>query len=193
MNVKRTIEVQDAGSILVGDVISFDLTDGEAVEAMAVKTEDDGTIFCLVDCLKDEHRMNSRDTNKGGYEATELRAKLNGEILARFPSEIAEKMIPFENGDLLRLPTEKEIFGENYYGLDEPEEVTQWKPMKLRRNRIAFRGKNGAWEWYWLQNPWLRDVASSTYFAFVTDAGYANATSASASFGVRPAFKIRNL
>lgn len=25
-------------------------------------------------------------------------------------------MAPFNNGDLLRLPTEKEIFGKNYYG-----------------------------------------------------------------------------
>ena len=193
MNVLRTIEVQDAGSFCVGDVIGFELTDGEKVEAMAVKKEDDGMIFCLVDCLQKEYRMNSRNTNKGGYEATELRAKLNGEILARFPSEIAEKMIPFKNGDLLRLPTEKEIFGQNSYGLDEPEEVTQWKPMELRRNRIAFQGSNGAWEWYWLQNPWLRDVASSTTFALVVSDGYAYAYYASNALGVRPAFKIRDL
>ena len=187
------IEVQDACSILVGDIISFELTDGEAVEAMAVKKDDQNTIFCLVDCLRDEYKMNSRNTNKGGYEASELRAKLNVEILARFPTEITEMMVPFANGDLLRLPTEKEIFGVNSYGLDEPEDVTQWKPMKLRRNRIAFQGLNGSWEWYWLQNPALRDVASSTHFALVTGNGHAAANSASDSIGVRPAFQIRNL
>lgn len=193
MNVKRTIEVQDAGSILVGDIISFELTDGEAVEAMAVKKDDQNTIFCLVDCLRDEYKMNSRNTNKGGYEASELRAKLNGEILARFPAEITEIMVPFANGDLLRLPTEKEIFGENSYGLDEPDDVTQWKPMQLRRNRIAFQGKNGGWEWYWLKNPWLRDVASAAHFCRVDSDGYCDYGSASYSLGVRPAFQIRNL
>lgn len=193
MNVNRTIEVQSAGGFLVGDVIGFELTDGEKVEAMAVKKNDETTIFCFVDCLKKEYPMNQRSTNKGGYEASKMRAVLNGEILARFPSEITEKLVPFENGDLLRLPTEKEIFGQNYYGLDEPEDVEQWKPMKLRRNRIAFQGLNGSWEWYWLQNPALRDVAASTYFAHVNYYGYADAHSASSSFGVRPAFQIRDL
>lgn len=192
MNVERKIEVQDAGGFCVGDIISFELTDGEKVEAMAVKTEDDGMIFCMVDCLRKEYQMNKTYTNKGGYAASSLRAKLNGEILARFPSEIAEKMVPFANGDLLRLPTEKEIFGENKYGEEEPEEVVQWKPMKLRRNRIAFQGSNGDWMWYWLQNR-LRDVASATHFCNVTNYGNCNFNGASTSLGVRPAFKIRNL
>lgn len=192
MNVLRTIEVQNAGQLCVGDIIGFEMTDGEKVEAMAVKQEDDGTIFCLVDCLRKEYQMNKTLTNRGGYAASALRAKLNGEILARFPTEIAEKMVPFANGDLLRLPTEKEIFGENKYGEEEPEEVVQWKPMKLRRNRIAFQGSNGDWEWYWLQNR-LRGVASATTFCDVYANGSCACTSASTSYGVRPAFKIRNL
>ena len=176
----------------VGDTISFDLTDGEHMEAIAVKEETDGMIFCAVDCLETEYQMNKKPTNKGGYEASELRKALNGEILERFPAEIRESMVPFENGDLLRLPTEKEIFGKNKYGEDEPDTVTQWEPMKLRRNRIAFQGYNGEWEWYWLQNR-LRDVASATYFAHVTSSGVAYYDDASNSLGVRPTFKIKNL
>ena len=150
-------------------------------------------IFCLVDCLKDEYPMNDRSTNKGGYEASKLRSTLRDVILPRFPAEITEKMVPFENGDLLRLPTEKEIFGRNCFGLDEPEEVTQWEPMKLRRNRIAFHGHNGDWEWYWLQNPALRDVVSAAGFATVRSYGSAAYSYASSSWvGVRPAFQIPN-
>lgn len=62
--------------------------------------------------------------------------------------------------------------------------------MKQRRNRIAFQGKNGGWEWYWLQNK-CRD--SAAYFARVDARGDAAYSGASASLGVRPAFKIRVL
>jgi hypothetical protein len=37
---------------------------------------------------------------------------------------------------------------------------------------------------------WLRDVVSSSYFAYVNYLGYANYTDASSSYGVRPAFAI---
>ena len=185
MKLFRTIEAVADGNYTVGDVISFTLTDGEEVEALAVKQEADGMIFVLVDCLQKEYRMNQRDTNKGGYDACLLRKKLNGEILERFPAEIREKLVAFPNGDLLRLPTEREIFGENVWGEAEPDTVEQWEPMKLRKNRIAFQGKNGAWEWYWLQNP-----AYAALFALVAYAGLASYSDASNSLGVRPAFKI---
>lgn len=187
MKLFRTMETAADNGYMVGDVIAFTLTDGEEVEALAVKQEQDGMIFCLVDCLNQESPMNEEDSNRGGYAATDLRVKLNGEILDRFPAEIREKMIAFASGDYLRLPTEKEIFGCNDYGKAEPDDVEQWEPMKQRKNRIAFQGKNGAWEWYWLQNPHKRYAAR---FAGVGTDGRANYYDASAAAGVRPAFKI---
>lgn len=193
MTVQRTIQTETE-HFEIGDIIGVTLTDGEPIEAMAVKQTGENMIFCFVDCLQKEYRMNSHNTNKGGYEASELREKLGTEILLRLPEELRMKMLPFENGDLLRLPTEKEIFGENRFGLDEPETVAQWEPMKLRRNRIAFQGSNGPWEWYWLANPALRDPASAAYFAFVSHDGSCTYSSASnATIGVRPAFQIKNL
>ena len=192
MKYIRPIEFteQDDG-FRIGDTISFAMTDGEIMDAMAVKYEPDGMIFCAVDCLATEYAMNAKNTNKGGYEASDLRKKLNGEIIARFPAELRERMMPFENGDLLSIPTEKEIFGVNEYGEEEPEAVKQWEPMKLRRNRIAFQGHNGAWEWYWLQNR-FRDPASASHFANVGTGGSCTYDGASDAWvGVRPAFKIR--
>lgn len=136
MKVKRTEEV-DVQQFRVGDIIHFELSDGEKVEMLAVKEEDEGMIFCSSDCLEKECRMNRKNTNAGGWDASYLRKKLNGEILDRFPQEIREQMLPFENGGLLRLPTEKEIFGKNPYGDEESEDVTQWEPMKRRKNRMA--------------------------------------------------------
>ena len=174
----------------VEDVIAFKLTDGEKIQAMAVQQENDGMLFCLVDCLADEHSMNDTNTNEGGYEGSDLRKKLNTEIIARFPADIKAMIVPFGNGDYLRLPTEKEIFGEHCYGGYESPYVQQWKPMKQRRNRIAFQGKNGGWEWYWLQNK-CRDSAAT--FAYVNTGGDAGYGAASYSRGVRLVFKLKHV
>ena len=191
MKLFRTVETADSG-YKVGDVIAFTLTDGEEVEALAVKQEPDGMVFVLADCLRKNHQMNQRNTNKGGYEKCALRTKLNGEILDRFPTELRKKMVAFANGDLLRLPTEREIFGENSYGEGEADTVEQWEPMKLRKNRTAFQGKNGDWERYWLQNEVGDSDAyfANACFADVYNNGDADYGSASHAYGVRPAFKI---
>ena len=188
MKVMRTYETETS-TYEVGDVIAFELEGGEKVEAMAMRQEADGMLFLFVDCLKDEECMNEEDSNRGGFDASDLRMKLNHEIIERFPAEIREQMVAFTNGDMLRLPTEKEIFGVNEYGEDE-DDVEQFAPMKLRRNRIAFQGLNGNWEWYWLANKHKR---SASHFADVANNGDAYYTNASNADGVRPAFKIKNL
>lgn len=189
MRASRNV-VMEVGRFEVGDIISFTLKNGEQVKAMAVKQDGDYMIFCHVDYLAKEYCMNSKNTNKGGYEASELREKMNGEILELFPEEIRSQMVAFDNGDLLRIPTEKELFGVNEYGEEEPTEVEQWEPMKLRRNRIGFQGDNGVWEWGWLQNS---AVASSADFAFCYDDGFAYYDDASNLYGVRPTFRFVNL
>ena len=188
MKLFRTIEAVADGNYNVGDVIAFTLNDGEEVEALAVKQEQDGMIFCLVDCLRKEYSMNTTSSNCGGYKSCALRKALNTEILDRFPAEIREKMVAFESGDLLRLPTEREIFGGNIYGVEEDDSVEQWEPMKKCKNRIAFQGKGtDSWEWYWLQNKYHY---SATSFAGVGGTGGASYDGAYLAYGVRPAFKI---
>ena len=194
MEVNRTIKT-DVESFEMGDAISFKLKDGEKVQAKAVKKTDEGMLFITADCLKDEYQMfeyslGSMDAN---YFNSDLRQALNGEILDRFPDEIRSRMVGMriDNSlefDLVRIPTEREIFGENPYSKDESDTVVQFKGMKNRRNRIAFQGsKTGAWEWYWLQNR-VEDTASN--FARVDSAGNADCGGASVSFGVRPVFLL---
>ena len=181
MKVYRNVEIKTE-EIQVGDVIRFSLKNGENAEAMAVEKQADGMVFCFVDCLEKEYPMN---TSEGGYEKSFLRKVLNSEIVDLFPDDLREKMIPFANGDLLKIPSEKEMFGENVYS-DEPEDCEQWEPMKDRRNRIAFQGsRTGVMEW-----TWLRDVVNASGFASVYSTGSSVYSSASASNGVRPTFKI---
>lgn len=194
MEVTRKMTV-DTELFELGDIISFTLTDGEKVQAKAVRETPNGMLFITVDCLKDEYKMfeNPESAEVVDYEHSDLRRKLNGEILEKFPEEIRERMVGMRIGntnrfDMLRIPTEREIFGENPYGKDEPSGVRQFKGMKNRRNRIAFQGsKTGTWEWYWLQNK-VEDSAS--LFALVLSAGRAYCYYASYSRGVRPVFLL---
>lgn len=188
MKVKRTINIE-TDTFKIGDIIKIKLADGTKVKAMAMQQEENGMIFCLVDCLPGEYQMNSTCTNEGGYEESDLRKKLNGEILNLFPVELKAMMVPFDNGDLLRLPTEKEISGENHYGKHEGSYVKQWRPMKKCRNRIALDGtKDENIQWYWLTNKVRESVA---FFAFISGCVCYDKI-ASASIGVRPVFKLKN-
>lgn len=194
MKVYRTSEVLAGGRYEVGDIVSYTMEDGEEVEAIAVKEEFDKhgnlcMVFILLDCLKEECRMNRDDTNDGGYEESYLREQLRTEYLERFPASLRLNMVPFENGDLLRIPTEREVFGENRYGEEEPDTVEQFEAMKKRRNRMALDGSNGGTQAYWLQN---KRVGSATPFCSVNTYGNAPGTNASHSFGVRPLYRIRN-
>lgn len=194
MKVYRTSEVLAGGKYEVGDIVSYTMEDGEEVEALAAKEEFDKhgnlcMVFMLLDCLKEECRMNRDDTNDGGYEESHLRDQLATKYLEKFPAALRLNMVPFENGDLLRIPTEREIFGRNIYGEEEPNTVEQFEPMKKRRNRMAFDGLNGETQAYWLQN---KRVGSATYFCLVYYGGVANYYSAFCSGGVRPLYRIRN-
>lgn len=194
MKVYRTSEVLAGGRYEVGDIVSYTMEDGEEVESLAVKEEFDKhgnlcMVFMLLDCLKEECRMNRDDTNDGGYEESYLREQLRTEYLERFPSSLRLNMVPFKNGDLLRIPTEREIFGENRYGEEEPDTVEQFEAMKKRRNRMALDGSNGETQAYWLQN---KRVGSAAAFCLVSNYGNAVYGYASYSYGVRPLYRIRN-
>lgn len=187
MWVKRMSEYP-AEIIRIGDIIEFTLNDGEEVQALAVDSDGVGTLFCMVDCISEGMKMNDQYTNEGGYSSSLLRKRLNSTVLKRFPDSIRQRMTPFANGDYLRLPTEREIFGENEYGEPELMEGRQWEVMKLRRNRIAFSGKNEYSTWYWLQN---KRRGSQQYCCAVLLDGSPLYRDADSSGGVRPAFYIQ--
>lgn len=191
IKLSRVIETTADNGYMVGDVIAFSLTDREKVEALAVKQERDSMVFCLLDCLRREYPMNVEDDRCCNYAATDLRMKLNGGILGRFPDGIRKKMIVFENGDYLRLPTGKEIWGCDALSEIETDDTGQWEPMKKYRNRIASQGKGSdCLEWYWLQDS--KDSTCPTAFDCVDNDGFRYWSLASFYYGVRPVFKLKN-
>ena len=93
-------------------------------------------------------------------------------------------MVPFKNGDLLRIPYAEEFFGDvDGY---ESSGKKQWPLMTDRKNRIAIR-EGEAYEWGWLQN---KLEFSSALFAHVSSYGATTYYGASYSGGVRPVFRL---
>lgn len=185
---KRTINTE---LFKLGDEIRFKLTTGEKVRAKAVQECENGMLFITKDCIGKEIPMYENPSKEYlDYLHSDLRKYLNTELLSLFPEKIRSRMLPMmiedSYGDCLRIPTEKEIFGNNPYGAEESY-TKQFYGMNHRRNRIAFEHTNGIdeWQWYWLQN----DVHGAS-FANVYDDGDANYLDASHSAGVRPVFLL---
>lgn len=176
---KQEVSIQTAGEFKVGDQIQL----GKHT-ATCQKVTKKGALFLLDQYLDEPFKMNREDTNEGGYEASDLRKSLQKNSILEIFHPVREMMVPFKNGDLLRIPYAEEFFGDtDFY---EPSGKKQWPLMKDRKNRIAIR-EGEAYEWGWLQN---KLKSSGAYFAHVGNGGRPNYSDASHSFGVRPVFRL---
>lgn len=184
MRIIRKTEI-DTDVFRVGDQINV-----RHYTATCQKVEEDGATFLLDQYLDESMRMNRVDTNDGGYEASDLRKRLNStDILDIFVfSDVGNELVPLDNGDLFRIPYYGEMFGHDdwYKNFAEPDDCEQWELMD-HVNRIAYRGGR-YFERGWLQNKlkW-----SETSFCAVKDDGNSDDWPAVFPRGVRPVFKIR--
>lgn len=89
----------------------------------------------------------------------------------------------------IELMNESMVYGHNawgsHHGYETGADKSQLSLFKHRPDLIVALNDAGSRYWYW-----LRDVVSSSDFAFVNDRGHAGANSAGTSGGVRPAFLI---
>lgn len=176
---KQEVSIQRAKEFKVGDQIKVG-----KYTATCQKITKKGALFLLDQYLDEPFRMNRENTNEGGYEESDLRTELQKNSILEIFDSVRGMMVPFKNGDLLRIPYAEEFFGndDDY----EPSGKKQWPLMKDRKNRIAIR-EGEAYEWGWLQN---KVKSSSAYSAHVN--GYCTASCADASYsrGVRPVFRL---
>ena len=181
MKVMREVAMK-VDSIEIGDHIKVKLP-GETHFATAIRKDDDGVLFYFDDCLKNTQPMNKEGGTEGGYLESDLRKALK-EIEKMLPKKILKDIVPNEDGDYLYLLSMTEVCGcdENF---DDCEGQIPWFKEDWKR-RIATR--ENSYEWYW-----LRDVVSAASFASVYGTGSCFYNYASDAYGVRPAFKIRNL
>ena len=176
---KQEVSIQTAGEFKVGDQIQIG-----KYTATCQKVARKGALFLLDQYLDEPFKMNQENTNEGGYEASDLRKELQKNSVLEIFDSVREMMVPFKNGDLVRIPYAEEFFGDvDSY---EPSGKKQWPLMKDRKNRIAIR-EGEPYEWGWLQN---KLKSSGAFFACVNAFGLPASTGASSSCGVRPVFRL---
>ena len=180
MKVLRKQEIETA-NIQVGDQVIIPLAEIGEFSATAHKVTDEGIMFIFDEYITCRP-MNSKNTNKGGFEKSELKKWMDTVLLMAFPEELRDKIYG------LTLPTVGQIVGhEDEWDNNnlEPDTDEQLPLMTERKNRVAYFKNDSSWGW--LRNATKEEVSSAS-FAFVDGYGYTVCTAASNSRGVRPEF-----
>lgn len=169
-----------------------------------------GFVLEFADIIK-THRMNSTNTNAGGWPATSMRTYVNNDIYNALPSELKNGIIDtyvvsghgkndpanFTSTDKLYLLSTKEVWGKegtsNVVTADTAEAETRqldyYKAQGVTTSNYGgakkqYNSSNRAW--------WLRAATSDTSYRFYTvyTIGDWDANYAKFSDGVAPAFRI---
>ena len=180
MKVLRKQEI-DTANIQVGDQMVIPLAELGEFTATAHKVTDEGVMFIFDDYVT-RRPMNNRNTNKGGFEKSDLKKWMDTVLYMAFPEELRDKIYG------LTLPTVGQIVGhEDEWDNKnlEPDTNEQLPLMKKCKNRIACFEDQLAWGW--LRNA-TKEEFSSALFAYVAYIGYTDYGGASYSGGVRPEF-----
>jgi len=179
MKLERMTKIE-TNDIRIGDQIHVSHYTATCQEITSI-----AAIFLLDQYLDKPMAMNRKNTNKGGYEESDLRETLRSKEILDIFKDIRDYMVPFDNGDLLRLPFAGELFGDKLPEWCEPDGHEQWPIMQNRRNRLALRCED--YEWGWINN---KTKSSSTHFCAVSGNGTFTHWGASNVLGVRPVFQI---
>ena len=145
----------------------------------------------IIQNAANKNRMNSSNTNSGGWTSCAMRSTHLPAILALMPTEVqngirevnkltsagSQSATINTTADKLFLLSEIEIFGSVSYS--KSGEGTQYDYYKAGNSKVKkFNGSAGGW---WERSPY---GSNSTYFCDVISNGFANYSDASSAFGV---------
>ena len=147
--------------------------------------------FQLHDCYADVKRMNSSNTNSGGWTSCAMRQTHLPAILSQMPTEVqngirevnkltsagSQSATINTTADKLFLLSEIEIFGSVSYS--KSGEGTQYDYYKAGNSKVKNRNGGAA---YWNERSPLKD--GSTQFCMVSNTGTADYGGASSAAGV---------
>ena len=186
MKITRKVSLEgDYADLHEGDQIEINVN-GVPCMFTCYRIVDEKKLMVCDEVIEDNIRMNRKDTNEGGFDASDLKKWLNTDFKEMLDDDVKHHIC----GDI-RILSYGEVFGSE----DRPSWIKddgseQLPLMKKRRNRIASWTDEDGKEQY--ADWWLRDPVSAAYFAVVSTGGNATCTGASAAWvGVRPAFEIR--
>ena len=192
----------------VGDTKKFRLADGSYLTARIIGFNhdyaEDGSLthitFETVETLDGDIPMNEKSTNEGGWDASYLRAKLNGNFFEKqLPTDLKavikpvvkitaksgknEMLVP--SVDKLFVLSEQEVFGRKIYSCGGEGKWYEW--YKRENAPYGKCKQNGERDWRWERSPFSGNAIT---FCYVNINGNAAFTSASTSFGVSFGFCI---
>lgn len=182
MELIRKVKV-DTNEIHVGDQLPICLKDFGNFTASAHKITDEGAIF-LFDNIIATNSMNKLDTNKAGFDNSDMKKWLEDVVLPAFPENIQKNVVG------VTLPTYGQIFGhDNFYDeIVEPDNDEQFELMENLKNRIC--DFDNLPSLYWLKNE-MRSFVSPIYFAAVSSIGFPDRYDGLNSTGVRLEFILK--
>ena len=128
--------------------------------------------------------MNESNTNVGGYEESDLKKWIEGELFSKFPVELKARLVELTIPTVGQVVSWDDEWDKEHFEADGDEQLPL---MKLRKNRVAYL--NNECKWGWLRNATKKEC-SSAYFADVDYYGDADCDGASGSSGVRPEFRL---
>lgn len=165
----------------VGDKIIIPLGELGTFTATAQKVTDSGVLLIFDDCVA-SRSMNEKDTNIGGYDASDLKKWIDTDLYAMFPEAIKQRM----SG--LSLPNAGELWGwydawNVHYIVGDDED--QLILMKQRRNRVSYYDNDCTS--FWLRNA-IKHQFSFASFSVINNSGNVDFYNAAAKIGVRPEF-----
>ena len=204
-DVHRKISIGDQVTIGVNnvnyafDVIGFnhdDLTDSMAYGA-ATATGKAGITFQSVDCLNTKQKMNSSNTNVGGWKSSEMRSThlpaVKNTIASAWTGimKMVNKKASAGNkstsidtvSDDLFLLSEIEIFGSTTFSATGEGNQYAW----YSAGNTKMKKVNGSVSNWWERSP---GTNNTTYFCIVNNTPAATGSSASNSFGVAFGFCV---
>lgn len=163
----------------VGDKTKIKL-DGLGEFTATVHKVTDDKVMLIFDDYVTKRPINESDTNKGGFEESDLNKWLHTEFVKTLPYSIRTRLTD------VTIPTVGEMFGwddewdRNHFEADNDKQLPL---MKQRRSRVAYY--NNECDYGWLRNV-AKKGTSSAYFAIVYYTGDTSGSVASSSGGVRP-------
>ena len=193
LGARKTIELSD-GEKVVLQITDFYHDDLPAGGKAPISWE-------MVGVLDEEHEMNERATNAGGWEKCSMRKWLDNDLFDKLPDDLKRVIKPVvkktsaggesneitETVDKLWLYSEKEMCGRSYYSA--PGEGHWYELYRQEDTPWHKKEKNGdgSATYWWLRSPYL---GSTTAFCVVSSNGTRSYSSASGTAGVAVGFAI---
>lgn len=186
-------------TLAVGDVITCQSVNGKQISFDVADIPSNNEVFFTATDAVQTKRMNSRDTNRGGFVKSEMADWLDKVFYETLPYDlrhvISKRTIRQEIGDefferesLIWLPSIVEVSGEEYKEYECEKDLHQFELFKTRRNRC--KDFNGSAYYWWLRSPYL---GTATNFWYVSTYGTLSNSGATYAFAVVPSFSIRKI